>query len=134
MVKAKLISTQGILLEAVIDIGEQVLCVMDAFSEETTRAPKVGEVFDVEFLNFINENESWETIFSGNLEMKVGIDQLSGWTYMAFGKIISVNPVKIDCGLFIEEDVLFSHDPKLIGEYVAFTIRRLGVSLLSTLP
>ena len=126
MVIAKLISTEGSYLEAIIEHQGQRLCVMDEFSVCEASAPKVGADIEFEFSPFIDENESWESIFSGNPEGRVGLEQLSGWRYRAFGKVISVNPVVVDCGLFQTEDVVYSTDPRLIGEHVTFIITRLG--------
>ena len=89
--------------------------------------PKVGDAFEFEFSTMLDEEESWGSIFHGNPERKKCLEQIQGWKYRAFGEVISIDPVKIDCGVLIEEDVFHSHDPKVIGEYVAFNISRLGV-------
>jgi hypothetical protein len=126
MVRAKLISTEGPYLEAIIEHQGQRLCVMDEFSVCEASAPKVGTEIEFEFDPFIDEDESWESIFSGNPEGRIGLEQLSGWRYRAFGKVISVNPVVVDCGLLRTEGVVSSSDPRLIGEPVAFIITRLS--------
>ncbi|MGF1727791.1 hypothetical protein [Photobacterium nomapromontoriensis] len=126
--KAKLISTNGEYLDAIIDIDGNLYCVMDEFGLYGGRGPKVGETFDIEFSNLIDEDESWESIFSSNPEKKIGIEQIEGWKYRAYGEITSINPVEVNCGILSEEDVIQTHDPKVIGEYIAFTISRLGGS------
>ena len=124
--KAKLISTEGPYLEAVLEIEGTKIHVMDEFSLDIESSPKIGDEFDFEFSNMADEDESWESIFSGNPERKIGVEQISGWKYRCFGKIISVDPVVVDCGLFKEEEVVSTHDEKVVGEYIAFTISRLG--------
>lgn len=126
MAHAKLISTKGPYLEAVIEVGGQFLHVMDEFSVSAETAQKVGEVFEFEFSPFIDEDESWEGIFSGNPQHRKGLESIAGWRYKAFGQVIQINPVVVDCGLFQVEDVVSSNDPQLVGEWVAFTITRLG--------
>ena len=126
MVHAKLISTEGPYLEAVIEVQGQRLCVMDEFSVSAATSPKIGEEIEFEFSPFLDEEEEWEAIFSGNPENRMGLEQLSGWRYRAFGKVVSVNPVVVDCGLFQAEGVVNSSDPRLIGEPVAFIVTRLG--------
>jgi hypothetical protein len=126
MVRVKLISTEGPYLEAIIEVQGQRLCVMDEFSVCAASSPTVGEEIEFDFSPLLDEEEEWEAIFSGNPEERMGLEQLSGWCYRAFGKVVSVNPVVVDCGLFHAEGVVNSSDSRLIGESVAFTITRLG--------
>ncbi|GAB2881023.1 hypothetical protein ACCI51_18640 [Microbulbifer echini] len=124
--KAKLLSTEGKYLEALIEIGGAEYCVMDELTPDVESIPKDEGVFEFEFANMLDEEESWESIFQGNPEKKKCLEQVHGWKYRAFGQIVSINPVKVDCGVLVEEDVLHTHDPKVVGEFVAFTISRLG--------
>jgi len=124
--KAELISTNGCHLEAILKIYDQEYCVMDELTLDVDSMPKDGEIFYFEFSNMLNEDESWESIFQSNPNKLQCIRQIKGWKYQALGKVISINPVKVDCGIFVEEDVFHSDDSKVIGEYVGFTINRLG--------
>jgi len=124
--KAKLISTEGPYLEAVLEIEGELIHVMDEFSVDENHSPKVGEIFDFEFSNLVDEDESWESIFSGNPDRKKGIEKLSGWKYRCYGQITKISPVVVDCGLIQEEDVISTNDEKVVGDYIAFTITRLG--------
>ena len=124
--KAKLVATEGPYLEATIEINGRTYCVFDEFSVDERSTPMPGAEFEFEFSNFVDEDESWEEIFSSNPEQKIGIEQIDGWKYRAFGRVIGINPVRVDCGLFIEEGVIDTHDDRVVGEYVAFTITRLG--------
>lgn len=126
MTQARFISTDGPYLEAIIEINGVRLCVMDEFSVSVEGTPEPGEEIDFEFSPFIDEEESWESIFSGNPDGKVGLEPINGWKYRAFGKIISIKPVVVDCGLLKVEDVINTNDQNVIGEAVAFTITRLG--------
>jgi hypothetical protein len=62
------------------------------------------------------------------------VDHLESWRYRAFGKVVSIKPVLVDCGLLSVEGVVHTHDPRVIGEYVAFTISRLGGSARAIQP
>ena len=124
--KTKLLSTEGTYLEALIEIEGAEYCVMDELTIDIETMPKDGESFEFEFSNILDEEESWDSIFQGNPEKKKCLEQIKGWKYRAYGEITSINPVKVDCGVFVEEDVVHTHDPKVVGEFVAFTIRRLG--------
>lgn len=130
MTTATFISTAGEYLEAIIEVNGQRLTVMDEFSLFSADSlPKTGELCEVEFSPYLDEDEAWEDIFAGNSNQLILIEQVEGWRYRAFGKIISVNPVVVDCGLLPVEGVVCSSDPRLIGEYVAFSITRLGAYL-----
>jgi hypothetical protein len=126
MVHAKLISTEGPYLEAVIEVGGQLLHVIDEFTVSAETAPKIGEEFEFEFSSFIDEDEPWEEIFSGNPEHRKELKSIAGWKYKAFGQVMQINPVVVDCGLFQIEGIVSSNDQGLVGEWVAFTITRLG--------
>lgn len=130
MTTATFISTAGEYLEAIIEVNGQRLTVMDEFGLFSVDSlPKTGELCEVEFSPYLDEDEAWEDIFAGNSNQLILIEQVEGWRYRAFGKIISVNPVVVDCGLLPVEGVVCSSDPRLIGEYVAFGITRLGAYL-----
>lgn len=88
--------------------------------------PRPGDEFEFEFANQLSDDEDWDMLFSSNPEHRIGIEKIEGWKYRAFGKVISINPVKVDCGLFVEEDVFHTNDPRVIGEFVGFTITCLG--------
>ena len=124
--KAKLLSTEGTYFEAVIEIESREYCVMDELTLDVESMPKVGKVFKFEFSNMLDEDEPWESIFQGNPEKKKCLEQIQGWRYRAYGEIISINPTKVDCGVLVEEDVINTHDQRVVGEYIAFTITRLG--------
>ena len=127
MPRAHFISTEGPYLEAQIEVDGQRYCVMDEFSVDERSVPAQGIEIEFEFSPFLDDDDSWESIFSGNPDNKIGLEQMSGWKYRAYGKIVSINPVVVDCGLLKAEGIIHSNDPKVIGESVAFTISRLGV-------
>jgi hypothetical protein len=47
---------------------------------------------------------------------------------LALGRIMSVDPVRVDCGIYVEERALFTHDARAIGEFVGFRIERLDAA------
>lgn len=128
MVSASLLKTQGAFLEATIQVGELELRVMDEFSPDDDRAYQTGQLLNVEFVAQLDddEDESWEVMFSGNPAGRIGLEHLGGWRYRAFGRVVSVSPVVTDCGLLLIDGPVESNDPALVGEFVAFTIARLG--------
>jgi hypothetical protein len=51
----------------------------------------------------------------------------STWSYSAYGQIVSINPVIVDCGIAKLDLGCFSKDNRLIGEYIFFDIARLDI-------
>ncbi len=125
MPMARLVSTKGPYLDAFIELDGQVLCVMDEFSWNGPQPISAGESVSVELAPFLSENEPWESIFAGNPEHRIGIEPMYGWTYRAFGRVVSINPVKVDIGLLVTGGPFSTHDERVVGEFVAFTIDRL---------
>jgi hypothetical protein len=124
--KVTLIKTDGPWLEAEIAIGTECFIVMDVFSPDDRPARPAGSEFYLELsAGLINEEESWEFIFASNPEQKKCLEHLDGWRYRAYGEIISINPVVVNCGLIQVEDVVHTGDSRVIGEFVSFTIDRL---------
>jgi len=125
--KIELIETEGFNLAAKIVIDGTVFIVMDDISP-IDDPPKYG-TFDVEFTTMCLGTETWEEIFSGNPTKKKYLEHIETWKYKAFGEIIQVNPVIVDCGLIkIIDDPIKTHDQKCIGAFIAFEISRLGVT------
>jgi hypothetical protein len=126
LLKAMLIKTDGPWLEAEIAIGTERFVVMDEFSIDARSSPSLGSEFRVELsAGLINEEETWEFIFASNPEEKKCLEHLDGWRYHAYGEIISINPVVVDCGIIRVEDVVHTGDSRVVGAFVSFTIERL---------
>lgn len=123
----RIISTNGPYLEAEIEVDGTRLTVMDELILAEKSIPSGGLKVEFEFSPDLFEDEPWESIFSGNPSGKIGLEHIAGWRYRAFGKIVSVDPVLVDCGLVKVEDPISTHDHRVVGEFVAFTIGRLGV-------
>ena len=126
MTLAKLISSKGPGDEALLEISGQTVCVVDEISWDICTAPEPGDEFEFEFSNELDGNESWEELFRRNPGKRIGIDQIVAWEYLAFGKVVSVDPVQVDCGLFVQSNVFHTHDPLVVGEFIGFKILRLS--------
>jgi hypothetical protein len=120
--KAILVKMSGPGREAILKIDRDEYCVRDGFSWSVERTPAIGAEFDVKLSAEIDRSWSWEKIFSANPEQHIGLKPLGGWSYLALGRITSIDPVRIDCGILVEEHAVYTHDPGLIGEYVGFRI------------
>lgn len=126
--KSKFINTEGEYLQAKIEIGGELLQVMDMFSSDKIFS---GDLVNLEITaGLYKEDEEWESMFSGNPEASKMLELQSGWRYRAYGKIISIKPVIVDIGLFEIEAPMDTNDNNVIGEFIAFTIMRLDASLI----
>ena len=70
----------------------------------------------------------WETIFSENKAQKKMLESQNEFcSYLAYGKIISINPVVADFGDIKMEIGDWTHDENVIGEFIYFKIDRLDI-------
>ncbi len=90
---------------------------------------EAGAFYKVEFDFLEGIGTSWEVMFSENKnEVKDLISKPnSTWSYSAYGPIVSINPVIVDCGIAEFNLGFFSRDEGLIGEYIFFGIARLDI-------
>jgi hypothetical protein len=130
--RVSLVSTEGPWLEASISTPYGTFYVMDEFSIDERSSPRIGDEFDVELsASLLDEDETWEAMFAGNPDRRKCLDQVDGWSYRAFGEVISIDPVVVDCGMIQIPDVFHSSDSRVIGEFIAFTITRLDATRYS---
>ncbi len=124
--RVSLISTEGPWLEALISTPHGNLSVMDEFTSDKKNAPKEGNDFEIELsATLLDDDESWDSMFNGNPDKRKALEQIEGWQYRAYGEVTSINPVVVDCGIIQIPDVFNSNDPRVVGEFIAFTVSRL---------
>ncbi|NOZ95394.1 MAG: hypothetical protein GXP47_11760 [Acidobacteria bacterium] len=88
---------------------------------------KVGAIVDVRF-DHLEEGFSWEDVFHGNPNKQKCLTSTGEWSYDAFGQIVSINPVQADFGPIVLELGEWTHDERVVGEYIYWRISRLDVS------
>ncbi len=124
--KAKFLSSEGEYLDATIEVNGKLLHVMDEFTRDGLYS---GDIVNIEiFPGIYDESEEWESMFSGNPDARKDLEHQSGWCYRAYGIISSINPVMVDVGLLEIEAPIQSNDDRLVGEPIAFTIKRFDAS------
>jgi len=69
-----------------------------------------------------------EKIFAANPDQRVGLESIGRWSYLALGRITSINPVRVDCGILVEERAVFTRDPRVIGSFVGFRVEVLDAA------
>lgn len=126
--KAKILTTEGAFLEIAFEVSGEIFNAMDDISSYDSPASP-GTIFDVEFSSLTCEGETWEEMFRGNPKKEKKLEHQGGWSYIAYGEIIKLNPTIVDCGLLQLEAPIHTHDERCLGEYVRFSIDRLEVFL-----
>ena len=87
-----------------------------------------GEVAEVDF-DHLEGNMSWEERFSRNSKKEKSLTHTGNWSYDGLGIIVSINPVIADFGDIKLDLGYFTHDPRVIGEYIYERIERLDIFL-----
>ncbi|WP_051560522.1 hypothetical protein [Clostridium beijerinckii] len=90
---------------------------------------EVGNFYKVEFDFIEGVDVQWDVMFSENKDkIKDLIIKLNGiWSYSAYGQILTVNPIMVDCGIGKFDLGYISRDERLVGEYIFFNISRLNI-------
>lgn len=90
---------------------------------------EVGNSYKVEFGFIEGVDLQWDVMFSENKDKikDLIIKPSSTWSYSAYGQVLSVNPVVVDCGVGELDLGYLSRDERLIGEYIFFDISRLDI-------
>lgn len=90
---------------------------------------EVGNSYKVEFGFIEGVDVQWDVMFSENKDKikDLIIKSDSTWSYSAYGQVLSVNPVIVNCGVGEFDLGYLSRDERLIGEYIFFDISRLDI-------
>lgn len=113
-------------MDALIEIQGVRLEVMDSLLYHLKAKP--GDEIEVQLkAGLCDEDEDLDAIFTANPQCEKKLTHLQGWSYRAYGEIIALDPVIIDCGIARFSDVLCTHDERCLGEFIAWTIIRLDV-------
>lgn len=90
---------------------------------------EVGNSYKVEFGFIKGVDIQWDVMFSENKDKikDLIIKSIGTWSYSAYGQVLSVNPVIVDCGIGEFHLGYLSRDERLIGEYIFFDISRLDI-------
>ena len=97
-----------------------------AFSQDADYP--VGAFVDVLFSHLAAEPDSWEEIFSGNRGKEKKLVRTDNWSYEGYGEIVSIDPIRADFGGILLELGEWSHDERIIGEFIHWRIACLEIS------
>ncbi len=122
-----LIETEGRGGIAEIEVDGQRLKVVDQFSP-ADRPRKPGDIGDPRFQVVTSEPPSWERAFARNPGNETRIEPLIGWRHLGFGRIVAVDPIRLDLGILILELDLRATDPRYVGRFACIEIDRIVLS------
>lgn len=89
---------------------------------------KINETYLIKFSSLDHPSLSWEVIFSENKNHSKTLEkEKNECSYLAYGQILSINPVTVDFGDIIMENGPSTNDDRVIGEFIYSKIDRLDV-------
>lgn len=90
------------------------------------------EEIEIEF-DALDYPISWEAIFSENKEQKLVLEPApETCAYYAYGKILTLSPIIADFGDLKLSIGDWTHDERVVGEYIYWKIDRLDIRRIST--
>ena len=120
--------TEGFARKAEVLLDNESLIVCDGVSTPEARcAPGVLE--NVRFSYPSLEGFQWPQAVKDNPSNRVRLEHVRGWSYVGFGRVLSIMPVVIDFGMIQLEDPNWSDDESLEGKYVKVMIDRLDLGV-----
>ena len=120
--------TEGFARKAEVLVDDESLIVCDGVSTPARRCGP-GVIENVKFSYPSLEGFQWSQAVRENPSNKVLLEHVSGWSYIGFGRVVSIMPVTIDFGMLELEDPNWSDDKNLAGKYVKVSIDRLDLNV-----
>ncbi|MCP4375130.1 MAG: hypothetical protein GY794_02965 [bacterium] len=120
--------TDGFARKAEVLLGDESLIVCDGISSPEVRCVP-GLIENVRFSYPSLEGFQWFEAVRDNPSNKIRLEHVRGWSYVGFGRVVSIMPVTIDFGMLTLEDPNWSDDKDLAGKYVKVSIDRLDLSI-----
>ena len=108
-------------------VDGHLLAVCDGVSDGRRRC-EPGLLEEVRFSYMADEPVAWERATRANPGKKRVLSPVRRWSYMGYGRVVSVAPVVIDFGLLRMEDANWTTDESLIGRFVRVPVDRLEIA------
>jgi hypothetical protein len=128
--KVVLIETEGYGGDAIIEVGGERLKVRDAISS-VDRPARSGPVAAARFDVVVADARGSQPKLGANPDRLTGLRHQWGWRYTGNGRVIGLDPVRIDLGILVLELPRSSDDEPLLGEFVSVAIDRISLASAS---
>lgn len=116
--------TAGLGRKAEVWVNGRLLEVCDGVSGAEQRC-RPGRLEAAKLAYMTEEAIPWPQAVRGNPSRRRQLEHVRGWSYVGFGRVLSVMPVVIDYGLVTMEDPNWTTDETLVGSFVRVQIDRL---------
>jgi len=126
-VNVVLLRTEGYGRAAEIDVGGLRLTVVDGISSAEAPAPAglvENSKFDVVFV----VPGSWRRAVDANPDGERKLEPQWGWRYLGFGRVVSLDPVRLDFGVLELELALPPDEDRQVGDSVCLAIDRIRLA------
>ena len=117
-------TTEGLGRAAEVWVNGHLLRVCDGVSRPGRRCPP-GLLEGVKLAFATAEAISWEQAARANPSRKMMLEPVRGWSYVGYGRVVSIMPSVVDFDLATMECPQWTTDRGLIGRYVRIPIDRL---------
>ena len=122
-----LLHTEGYGLEAEIEVDGSRLTVVDGISTVERAAPP-GPIPDPKFDVVFVAPESWQRAIAANPDCDRKLTPQWGWRYLGFGRVLGLDPLRLDLGVLVLELALPDDDERRVGDCVALAIDRIRIT------
>jgi hypothetical protein len=126
-VKVVLLRTEGYGRAAEIELDGARLTVVDGISSEAAPAPP-GPVEDAKFDVVFVAPASWRRAVAANPDAERKLEPRWGWRYLGFGRVVALDPVRLDLGVLELELPLPPDEDRRVGDGVAVAIDRIRLT------
>ncbi len=103
--------------------GQRFTCFNDGYD------CKIGKFITVHYFGYFDETRDFDTYFKSNPKQEKSIVQTAEWDYDFKGQIIELekDTTWVDCGGVIIPIEYLTHDKRVIGDWVGFSVSRLEI-------
>jgi hypothetical protein len=128
--KVLLLETEGYGGDAIIEVDGERLKVRDALSS-VDRPARPGAVYAARFDVVVADPRGSKQKLGINPDRRTGLQHQWGWRYTGNGRVIALDPLRIDLGILVLELPRPSNDGHSLGDYVSVAIDRISISSAS---
>ena len=125
--KVLLIETEGYGGDAIIEVDGERLKVRDALSS-VDRPAQPGAVDAARFDVVVADPRGSKQGLGANPDRQMGLRHQWGWRYSGNGRVIALDPLRIDLGILVLELPPRSGDDLSVGDFVSVAIDRISLS------
>jgi hypothetical protein len=121
-----LVETEGYGGNAKVEVDGQRLTVRDALSAVDRPAPP-GPIDDARFDVVVVDSRDGSRPLGANPERLTGLQHRWGWRYTGNGRVVALDPLRIDLGVLVLELPRASDGAQGLGDFVSVAIDQISL-------